>query len=269
MKKFLVVTVTGLVVWAGTAGAQDETAELAQMLERMRRDVIDLQAYVYNAGELPENLVGTAAFNGSRLHADIQQIQETLRGLAGRIDGLEFGQRQLHEQLSDLEARFVAQTASGNAGEAVDGTGSEGDPGTGESGEVGVLPPGSEMDQYNYAFSLLRKADYEAVDSAFKEFIAVHPKSELIGNAWYWLGSTHFVRERFHDAAVAFLKGYQHDPDGPKAANSLLKLGVTLARLNKIEESCATFRELADKFPDAGEALLGQAIEEAAAAGCT
>ena len=60
MKKFLVVTVTGLVVWAGTAGAQDETAELAQMLERMRRDVIDLQAYVYNAGELPENLVGTA-----------------------------------------------------------------------------------------------------------------------------------------------------------------------------------------------------------------
>ena len=269
MMKFLAVTVTGLVVWAGTAGAQDETAELAQMLERLRRDVIDLQAYVYNAGELPENPAGTAAFDGSRLHADMQQIQETLRGLAGRIDDLEFGQRQIRELLSDLEARFVAQTASGNAGEAVDGTGFEGDLGPGESGQAGVLPPGSEVDQYNYAFSLLRKADYEAVESAFKEFIAVHPESGLVGNAWYWLGSTHFVRERFHDAAVAFLKGYQHDPEGPKAANSLLKLGVTLARLNKIEESCATFRELADKFPDAGEALLGQAIEEAAAAGCT
>ena len=266
MKKFLAATITGLVFWAGTADAQDDTAELAQMLERLRRDVIDLQAYVYNAGELPENLAGTAAFDGSRLHADIQQIQETLRGLAGRIDDLEFGQRQLREQLSDLEARFVAQTASGKA---VDGTGFEGDPGTGESGQIGVLPPGSEMDQYNYAFSLLRKADYEAVDSAFKEFMAVHPESELVGNAWYWLGSTHFVRERFHDAAVAFLKGYQHDPDGPKAANSLLKLGVTLARLDKIEESCATFRELADKFPDAGEAVLGQAMEEATAAGCT
>ncbi len=266
MKKFLAATVTALVVWAGTAGAQDETVELAQMLERLRRDVIDLQAYVYNAGELPENLAGTAAFDGSRLHADVQQIQETLRGLAGRIDDLEFGQRRLSEQLSDLEARFVAQTASGNA---VDGTGFEGDPGTGESGQIGFLPPGSEVDQYNYVFSLLRKADYEAVDSAFKEFIAVHPESELVGNAWYWLGSTHFVRERFHDAAVAFLKGYQHDPDGPKAANSLLKLGVTLARLDKNEESCATFRELADKFPDAGEAVLGQAMEEATAAGCT
>ncbi len=265
MKKLLAAALAVLASSVWTAGAQDETAELAQRLERLRRDVIDLQAYVYNAGELPASSGEVAAFDGSRLHADIQQIHETLRTIAGRIDDLEFDQRQLREQVAGLETKLVAKTAGNEAGGAVETVAVETPP---ADDDAGLLPPGSVMEQYNHAFSLLRKADYEAAESAFREFIGLHPQSDLTGNAWYWLGSTHFVREQFHDAAVAYLKGYRHEPDGPKAAGSLLKLAVTLARLGKIDESCATFRELAEKFSDAGETIRAEAGEEAAAAGC-
>ena len=131
-----------------------------------------------------------------------------------------------------------------------------------------VLPPGSAMERYNFAFSLLRKADYEAAEAAFVEFIALYPDNELTGNAYYWLGSVHFVRDRFRDAAVAFLKGYSGTPTGPKAADNLFKLGAALSRDGKLKEACAVFEKLDKEFPGAARALLDEAAVEAAAAGC-
>ena len=267
MKRLLLAIL--VIAWAGPAGAQDGSAELAQALESMRRDVADLQAFIYNAGSLEDGSIAGAPFDGSKLHADMQQIQESLRQLAGRIDGLEFAQRQIREQLAALEADVAARTATGSLTSEVEGGEQSTLPQTGEVAEEGILPPGTEMEKYDHAFSLLRKADYEAAEQAFSTFIAEHPESELVGNAWHWLGSMHFVRDRFHEAAVAFLKGYQHAPEGPKAAGSLLKLGTSLSHLGKSGEACATFREFMERFPDAGEALLGQAREEAAAAGCS
>lgn len=262
MKRLLLAIL--VIASTAPAGAQNGSAELAQELERLRRDVIDLQAFIYNAGFPEDGSLAGAPFDGSKLHADMQQIQESLRQLAGRIDGLEFAQRQIREQLAALEADVAARTATGALT-----AGTEGGAQSGEAAEEGVLPPGTEMEKYDHAFSLLRKADYEAAEQAFSAFIAEHPESELAGNAWHWIGSMHFVRDRFHEAAVAFLKGYQQAPEGPKAAGSLLKLGTSLAHLDKTGEACATFREFMERFPDAGEALLGQAREEAAAAGCT
>ncbi len=258
-----------VIAWTGPADAQDGAAELAQALESLRRDMADLQAFIYNAGSLGDGSLAGASFDGSKLHADMQQIQESLRQLAGRIDGLEFAQRQIREQLAALEADVAARTATGSlASEVEDGEQAE-LPQNGKVAEEGVLPPGTEVEKYDHAFSLLRKADYEAAEKAFSAFIAEHPESELVGNAWHWIGSMHFVRDRFHEAAVAFLKSYQHAPQGPKAAGSLLKLGTSLAHLGKGGEACATFREFMERFPDAGETLLGQAREEAAAAGCS
>ena len=267
MKRLLVALV--VMAWTGPAVAQDGSAELAQALESLRRDVIDLQAFIYKAGSPEDGSIAGASFDGSKLHAGVQQIQESLRELAGRIDGLEFAQRQIREQLAALEADVAARTATGALNAEEEGGEPSQDLQTGDGAEEGVLPPGTEMEKYDHAFSLLRKADYEAAELAFSAFIAEHPESELVGNAWHWLGSMHFVRDRFHEAAVAFLKGYQQAPEGPKAAGSLLKLGTSLANLGKNGEACATFREFMDRFPDSGEALLAQAREEAAAAGCT
>ena len=112
MKRLLLAIL--VIVWAGPAGAQDGSAELAQALESLRRDVADLQAFIYNAGSLEDGSIAGAPFDGSKLHADMQQIQESLRQLAGRIDGLEFAQRQIREQLAALEADVAARTATGS-----------------------------------------------------------------------------------------------------------------------------------------------------------
>ena len=165
----------------------------------------------------------------------------------------------------------TADPTSSDTGTGSGGTLTNQDLAVGESGDAvaAALPAGSEMDQYNYAFSLLRKADYDGAESAFNQFIAAHPDSALSGNAYYWLGETYYVRNSYNDAAIAFLKGYQRFPSGDKAPDNLLKLGMTLTRLGKKAEACATFAELKSKFPDAPQTVRDKAAQESSGAGCS
>ena len=42
----------------------------------------------------------------------------------------------------------------------------------------------------------------------------------------------------YHDAAAAYLDGYQKYPKSNKAPQNLLKLGITLAELGEKEQGC-------------------------------
>jgi tol-pal system protein YbgF len=114
-----------------------------------------------------------------------------------------------------------------------------------------ALPQGSAKDQYEFAYNLLRQRNYPDAESAFRQFVGAHKTDELSGNAYYWLGETHYVRRQYEPAAVAFLEGYKGFPKGSKAPDNLLKLGMSLAALNRQGEACTTFSRLAKEFPDA------------------
>jgi tol-pal system protein YbgF len=132
-----------------------------------------------------------------------------------------------------------------------------------------VLPPGTPKSQYDYALSLMRqKLDFAAAEIAFKAFIEQHPKDGLTGNAYFWLGQTFYARKSFQDAVFAFAEGFQKFPTGTKAPDSLLKLGMSLSRLNKQREACTTYGRLFAKFPKASPRLKARADRERIQAKC-
>ncbi len=120
-----------------------------------------------------------------------------------------------------------------------------------ETAPDSVLPEGTPMERFDYAFSLLRKNDYEAAKEAFTAFIEAHGDDPLAANARFWLGGTYFVRGKYVRAAEIYLKGYQLNPKGAKAPDTLLKLGMSMARLDKSKEACAAFAKLSKEFPKA------------------
>ena len=69
-------------------------------------------------------------------------------------------------------------------------------------------------------------------------------------------------------AAEGFLEGFQADPKGPKAPDSLLKLGMSLANLGKNEDACTAFSHLIDNFPNASNVVLDRARQESNNRGC-
>lgn len=111
-----------------------------------------------------------------------------------------------------------------------------------------VLPEGSVQDRYRFAFDLTRQARYEEAEIAFKAFVAAHEDEPLANNARYWLAETFYVRKRYMDAAQAFFAAYKKAPTGPKAPDSLLKLGMSMAGLEKATEACTTFGKLRKEF---------------------
>lgn len=108
----------------------------------------------------------------------------------------------------------------------------------------------SPAEQYNHAIALIRNDDYTAAEKAFSEFLEKNKEHALAGNAQYWLGESFYVRGDFANAASAFLNGYQVYPDNTKAADNLLKLAMTLGRMDQKEEACATFHQLDKQFPN-------------------
>ncbi|MEJ0067645.1 MAG: tetratricopeptide repeat protein [Pseudomonadota bacterium] len=74
------------------------------------------------------------------------------------------------------------------------------------------LPSGSPKDQYDYAFDLLKRAEYAQAEQALRQFVTAYPSDPLAGNAQYWLGETYYVRNNYSEAAAQFLKGYQTYP---------------------------------------------------------
>ncbi|MDR3424968.1 MAG: tol-pal system protein YbgF [Alphaproteobacteria bacterium] len=124
--------------------------------------------------------------------------------------------------------------------------------------DYGLTP----QEQYERAFNLLRQANYPEAEQAFKSFIDKNPKDKLIDNAKYWYGETLYVRARFDEAAVAFADAYQQDPRGNKAPDSLLKLAMSLAALNKTSDACVTLAELKAKYPAASATIKARAEEE-------
>jgi tol-pal system protein YbgF len=132
----------------------------------------------------------------------------------------------------------------------------------------GALHEGSTADQYNYAFGLLRQADYPAAEDAFKNFIHEHPNDPLAGSAQYWLGETYYARADYADAASAFAEGYKRYPKGAKAADELLKIGMSLARANQKQNACVAFAQLDREFPNPTNAIKERARDEKKKLGC-
>jgi tol-pal system protein YbgF len=130
------------------------------------------------------------------------------------------------------------------------------------------LPGGSTSEQYNYAFGLLKQADYPAAEGALKAFVEQHPNDAMAGNAQYWLGETYYTRGRFAEAASAFAEGYKRYPKSSKAADELLKLGMSLARANQKQNACVALGQLDHDFPAPGAAIKERASAEKKRLGC-
>lgn len=136
---------------------------------------------------------------------------------------------------------------------------------TGEGGAVAGVDPNSI---YQKAFSLLRDKNYEEAEKYFRNFLSSFPDHNLVQNAKYWLGETYYVRDDFERAARLFAEGYQRFPEGSKAPDNLLKLGLSLGHMGNKTDACLTLAQIQRKFSRGAGAVLERAEQEMADMGC-
>ena len=232
-----------------------------------------------------------------QLTGRLEQLEFGQRALEGRIDQLvqDLDQRLLALERGDADmAQDAAPTTRpalaprADTDEAAE-SGTEGSPAG--DGTLGIVPQSALLDlprpdpgsiapppeasnlppqqQYDAAMQLLRAGDYAGAEGGLHLFLDLNAEHALAPNAAYWLAETHYVRKNYAAAAAVFARNYRtYGPDAPKAADNLLKLGMSLQGLGESDKACLSYEELDSEFPDA-PAHLRQAVDrERTRAGC-
>ena len=284
--------------------AQDiQTRELLRRLERMESTMQDVQREVFRAGgrggtsTRTQREASSASGGGGGSEVRISEIEQVMSGLTAEIElvvhRLDVMEERLDKLVADIDFRLsqiernlsvlveregvvvppataaapqapaaVETEPAGTRTAATSGVESEAAP------RAGVLPEGSAKERYAFAMGLLTRLDYVSAEIAFSEFLKLHSDHELAGNAQYWLGETYYVRQNYAEAATAFIEGYQKFPEGTKAPDNLLKLGMSLAALDQKTDACATFAELLSRFTDAPNNISRRATQEQSRLSC-
>lgn len=137
--------------------------------------------------------------------------------------------------------------------------------------QVASLSPsaGSAQGDYDAAMTLLRKAQYDAAQQAFRAFADAHPADPHAADALFWSGDIAYsARHDYANAARTFLELVKKYGKSGRAAEAMLKLGLSLLALGQKQEGCATLAALPTKYASA-TALTARAAAERKRAACT
>jgi tol-pal system protein YbgF len=139
----------------------------------------------------------------------------------------------------------------------------------GDSIEQVALTPATDTPEalYEKNYEILLRRQFGEAEAGFRQFLQKYPDHSLAGSAQYQLGETFYAQANYQEAARNFLQGYKNYPKSRRAPDSLLKLGLSLRKLDQRDQACAALASVSTEFPRAVEAKK-RATAELKRAGC-
>ncbi len=264
--------------------AQETERAVDRRVERLERQVRTLERRVLgaNTGVFEAEVTPTAApatgapaaSQVSDLQLRIDALERTLQTITGQVEQNGYQLRQMQEALAQYRAATDGRLVGLEGGRApVAPAASAVEP----TPEVDVTPANREVapsstpaavpisapatgdpaeDAYTIGFRQWEAKQYEAAAETLKAVVARYPKHRRASWAQNLAGRAMLDGGKPAAAAELFLANYQKMPEGERAADSLLFLGQSLTRLNKLEQACRVYDELNDVYGGAMRAFV-------------
>ena len=190
-----------------------------------------------------------------QLTQQVSALERRADQLQGRSEELQYESEDTAERqrvlYADPDARIqeLERSLQGRAGASVlDG-------GTLPPGQLPV-PGGSDRDNYQVAFELLKEERYDMAAASFKEFLAAFPGSELVDNAQYWLAESYYASNDFEQALTDFQVVIDDHPRSSKVPDALLKMGLCNYNLQRWDEARLTLTRVQQEYAETTAARL-------------
>lgn len=215
--------------------------ELEQRIESMER-VVKNQSLVNLTQQL-----GAEQRRGDEMQGRIEELEHGTESTAER-------QRQLYVDIDSRIQELAVAIKDRSSVSVMDG-------GTLLPGQL-PMPGGSDRDNYQAAFELLKEQRYEPAASAFQQFLVAFPDSELADNAQYWLAESHYVTQKFDQALSEFKIVIDKFPTSRKLPDALLKMGYCSYELKSWDAARASLALVQAEYPETTAArLAGQRLQ--------
>ena len=211
-----------------------QMAELERRLESVER-VVNNQSLVQLAQKVSE-----LERRADQLQGRDEEIQYDAADTAER-------QRVLY---ADLDARIqeLERSLQASNTNVLEG-------GTLAPGQLPV-PGGSDRDNYQVAFELLKEERYDMAAASFKEFLTAFPDSELVDNAQYWLAESYYASNNYEQALADFQVVIDEHPRSSKVPDALLKMGLCNYNLQRWDAARATLTRVQQDYAETTAARL-------------
>jgi tol-pal system protein YbgF len=193
----------------------------------------------------------------------IQSLQDEIRNLRGQVEvqtyELEKLKTRQRDLMTDLDRRVRDIERRGGVVAPVPGV----EPSVSATGAPAAMPApavapasatvsasGSEQQDYDSAFALMKQGFYERGAKAFREFVARYPRSALAGNAQYWVGEASYYIRNFRVALEEFSKVVHDYPASQKVPDALLKVGYSHYELGDWAKARETLNRVIKQYPN-------------------
>ncbi|MEO1197529.1 MAG: tol-pal system protein YbgF [Pseudomonadota bacterium] len=245
------------------AQEQDQTlADIRQELTVLFVEIQKLKRELSTTGGASANLSATS------IPARVDAMEAELVRLTSKTEELENRINRVvadgTNRIGDLEFRLVEleggdistlgeTTTLGGFDEGV----SSAAPAPIEPSEGVQLAVGEQAD-FDLAMDAFEAGDYQTATDRFQVFSDTYLGGPLAGEAHFMRGQSLDALGMTASAARAYLASYSGDPDGSRAPEALLYLGLSLDALGQIAEGCATLGEVTTRFPESAASIEAQ-----------
>ena len=109
---------------------------------------------------------------------------------------------------------------------------------------------------YKAAYALIRKRQFDASIVALLAFVKNFPQSDLVGNAYYWLGEVYMVQGDASLAVVSFEYVISKFQQHRKIPDALYKAGVAYQNTGNVDKANQLLQRVLAEYPESSAARL-------------
>lgn len=272
------ILLCGLLLVPGLARAQDgdTLADIRQELSILFVEVQKLKRELSTTGTPDVDLSGTTALER------IDAMEAELRRLTGETEELEFRVNRVvsdgTNRIGDLEFRLceleegcdigsLGETPSLGGGSSATAPAPPPAPAPAPAQSGGPEMAVGEQADFDRAKEALDSGSFRSAADLFQTYTQTYTGGALTGEAHFLRGEALSELGDTEGAARAYLESFSGSPDGDRAPEALLNLGLKLRELGQGPDACAMLGEVSGRYPDTAASQEAQAAR--AEFGCT
>lgn len=191
---------------------------------------------------------------------------DTMQADSGGGAGSKAELKRLERRVTALEMQSTVRGSEAAAPEMVGGPSTRTEAATiALAREQGRLASGNLNETYRSGLDLYRQGQPEQAVQQFREFLRASPKSDLAGNAQYWIGESYYSLGDYNRAIIELNEVLLKYPQGDAVPGALLALATAFANSGDKIDARLILQKLIDSHGDTAEGSVGRQQLEALA----
>jgi len=223
MRKILLILPVCLLA-SGCVATQQDMLQMQSQMDDLNNSLTNMQK---NQAELAVKMEDLSR-NLNASSESMKDISTQMNKLTGRLDEIDTSMNK--------RVNAIGQTIKKQQEEV----------------ETALLP--SKL--YNDAYNAFLNNNFDGAATGFKAYLAKFPAGEMAEGAYFYLGESLYLRERWNDAALAYATVLEKFPKSPRIPAARLKYAMALLKMpeDKKSEALKYLQSVVKDFPASQEA---------------